>query len=133
MNGVRSRELKPILRQYAGKMPRYRRTHGLARNLLKLRPALWTFTSVKGVTPTNNHAERSLRGAVIYRKLSLGSEAVGKRPVGPLPVVGVVGEAAGRRRPVSPGGGEPVLVELEEVVGGGDHPPLGPDGGAASE
>ena len=64
------RELKPILRQYAGKKPRYRRTHGLARNLLKLWPALWTFTSVKGVTPTNNHAERSLRGAVIYRKLS---------------------------------------------------------------
>ena len=28
-----------------------------------------------GVTPTNNHAERSLRGAVIYRKLSLGSQS----------------------------------------------------------
>lgn len=69
------RELKPILRQYAGKKPRYRRTHGLARNLLKLWPALWTFTIVKGVTPTNNHAERSLRGAVIYRKLSLGSQS----------------------------------------------------------
>ena len=26
-----------------------------------------------GVEPTNNHAERGLRGAVIYRKLSLGS------------------------------------------------------------
>ena len=25
--------------------------------------------------PTNNHAERSLRGAVIYRKLSLGSQS----------------------------------------------------------
>lgn len=69
------RELKPILRQYARKKPRYRRTHGLARNLLKLWPALWTFTTVKGVTPTNNHAERSLRGAVIYRKLSLGSQS----------------------------------------------------------
>jgi hypothetical protein len=27
------------------------------------------------VTPTNNHAERALRGAVIYRKLSLGSQS----------------------------------------------------------
>ena len=25
--------------------------------------------------PTNNHAERGLRGAVIYRKLSLGSQS----------------------------------------------------------
>jgi transposase len=28
-----------------------------------------------GVTPTNNHAERGLRGAVIYRKLSVGSQS----------------------------------------------------------
>ena len=28
-----------------------------------------------GVQPTNNHAERALRGAVIYRKLSLGSQS----------------------------------------------------------
>jgi transposase len=27
------------------------------------------------VTPTNNHAERGLRSAVIYRKLSLGSQS----------------------------------------------------------
>jgi hypothetical protein len=27
------------------------------------------------VQPTNNHAERALRGAVIYRKLSLGSQS----------------------------------------------------------
>lgn len=30
---------------------------------------------MQGVQPTNNHAERSLRGAVIYRKLSLGSQS----------------------------------------------------------
>jgi Transposase IS66 family len=51
----------------------YHRT--FARNLLKLWPALWTFASVPGVEPTNNHAERGLRGAVIYRKLSLGSQS----------------------------------------------------------
>jgi transposase len=74
VRGLR-RELKPILRQYRGKAPRYKRSRGLARNLLKAWPALWTFTDRAGVTPTNNHAERALRGAVIYRKLSLGSQS----------------------------------------------------------
>jgi transposase len=69
------RELKPILRQYSGNAPRYKHTRGIARNLLKVWPALWTFASAKGVQPTNNHAERALRGAVIYRKLSLGSQS----------------------------------------------------------
>ncbi len=69
------RDYKPILRRYAAKRARYRRTRGLARNLLKAWPALWTFATIKGVQPTNNHAERGLRGAVIYRKLSLGSQS----------------------------------------------------------
>lgn len=69
------RELKPILRKYSGKAPRYKYTRGLARNLLKLWPCLWTFTEKPGVEPTNNHAERALRSAVIYRKLSLGSQS----------------------------------------------------------
>jgi transposase len=69
------RELKPILRTYAGKQARYRHTRGIARNLLKVWPALWTFADHKGVEPTNNHAERALRGSVIYRKLSLGSQS----------------------------------------------------------
>jgi transposase len=69
------RELKPILRQYSGKKPRYKRSRGLARNLLKIWPALWTFADRRGVHPTNNHAERALRGAVIYRKLSLASQS----------------------------------------------------------
>jgi transposase len=69
------RELKPMLRRFAGKAARYKYTRGMARNLLKVWPALWTFASVNGVEPTNNHAERSLRGAVIYRKLSLGSQS----------------------------------------------------------
>jgi len=48
---------------------------GMARNLFKAWPALWTFAAHKGVEPTNNHAERALRGAVIYRKLSLGTQS----------------------------------------------------------
>jgi transposase len=69
------REFKPILRTYAGKQARYRHTRGIARNLLKLWPGLWTFADHKRVEPTNNHAERALRGSVIYRKLSLGSQS----------------------------------------------------------
>jgi transposase len=49
----------------------------MARNLIKACPALWTFARHPGVQPTNNHAERALRGAVIYRKLSLGSQSEG--------------------------------------------------------
>jgi transposase len=69
------REFKPILRTYAGKQARYRHTRGMARNLLKVWPALWTFADHRGIEPTNNHAERALRGAVIYRKLSLGTQS----------------------------------------------------------
>jgi len=52
------------------------RHHGrFARNLLKIWPALWTFATVDGVGPTNNAAERSLRGPVIHRKLSHGTRS----------------------------------------------------------
>ena len=71
------REYKPIIRSFAAKRARNRRCRGMARNLLKLWPALWTFANHAGVEPTNNHAERALRGAVIYRKLSLGSQSEG--------------------------------------------------------
>ena len=49
----------------------------MARNLLKAWPALWTFAKHPDVEPTNNHAERALRAAVIYRKLSFGSQSEG--------------------------------------------------------
>ena len=69
------RTYKPIIRSFAAKRARNRRCRGMARNLLKLWPALWTFAKREGVEPTNNHAERALRSAVIYRKLSLGSQS----------------------------------------------------------
>jgi transposase len=47
----------------------------MARNLLKVWPTLWTFAGHRAVEPTNNHAERALRGSVIYRKLSLGTQS----------------------------------------------------------
>lgn len=38
------------------------------KNLLENFNALWTFLEVDGIEPTNNHAERSLRPSVIWRK-----------------------------------------------------------------
>ena len=57
------------------KSKRHKLFRRFAANLLKLWPALWTFTTVDGVTPTNNAAERSLRGPVIHRKLSHGNQS----------------------------------------------------------
>ena len=64
-----------LLEHAARKSPRTKYHRQFAKNLLKRWPALWTFTHTDGVEPTNNHAERGLRGAVIYRKLSLGSQS----------------------------------------------------------
>jgi transposase len=47
------------------------------RNLLGLYPALWTFARVEGVEPTNNRAERTLRPAVLWRKISFGNHSEG--------------------------------------------------------
>jgi transposase len=67
--------LRTLLEHAARKSTRTKYHRDFARNLLKRWPALWTLTHTDGVEPTNNHAERGLRGAVIYRKLSLGSQS----------------------------------------------------------
>lgn len=67
-------ELKALLER-GSKGRRNKLTWGFSKNLLKIWPALWTFTEVEGVEPTNNRAERALRGPVIHRKLSLGSQS----------------------------------------------------------
>ncbi len=41
-------------------------------HLLELWPALWNFARYENLEPTNNHAERVLRGAVLWRKNSFG-------------------------------------------------------------
>lgn len=46
------------------------KTARTCRNLLALWPALWRFTTEPDVPPTNNLAERGLRGVVIHRKIS---------------------------------------------------------------
>ena len=68
-------ELRTLLEQAARKSTKTKYHRLFATNLLKHWPALWTFAGADGVEPTNNHAERGLRGAVIYRKLSLGSQS----------------------------------------------------------
>jgi transposase len=40
--------------------------------LLAVYPALWTFVAKEGVEPTNNHAERVQRRAVLWRRRSFG-------------------------------------------------------------
>ena len=67
------RELRALCEQGRRKSVKTRYHRGLARNLIKAWPALWTFVEAEGVEPTNNRAERGLRHAVIYRKLSQGS------------------------------------------------------------
>ena len=69
------RELKPILRHYRGKVTALQTQPRPRAQPAQAWPALWTFAARPGVNPTNNHAERALRGAVIYRKLSLGSQS----------------------------------------------------------
>jgi transposase len=48
---------------------------GMCRELYTHRQWLWTFLEVEGVEPTNNASERALRHAVIWRKLSFGTQS----------------------------------------------------------
>jgi hypothetical protein len=52
-----------------------RRLVGMCEELYNHRQWLWTFIDVEGIEPTNNTAERALRPAVIYRKLSFGTQS----------------------------------------------------------
>ena len=52
-------------------------TRGFCKELVDHNENLWTFLDVEGVEPTNNAAERSLRHAVIWRKLSFGTQSNG--------------------------------------------------------
>lgn len=68
-------ELRALLEAASPKKARNRWHRQFANNLLKVWPALWTFTTVEGIEPTNNPAERSLRAPVIHRKLSHGTRS----------------------------------------------------------
>ncbi len=65
-----ARELQGILEQ--GSSCTNSKAATFCANVLALYPALWLFTSIEGVEPTNNHAERILRSGVLWRKNAFG-------------------------------------------------------------
>jgi transposase len=68
-------EVRALLRRGAG--GGCATTAGVCRELLAIEPALYTFALVEGVEPTNNAAERALRHAVCWRKMSFGTDSAG--------------------------------------------------------
>jgi len=63
-----------------GAFSRNAKLRGMCDPLHDRRDWLWTFIDIEGVEPTNNASERALRHAVIWRKLSFGTQsAAGSR------------------------------------------------------
>ena len=54
---------RQLLEEASPKTRRTRWHRRFANNLLKVWPALWTFTEIDGIQPTNNPAERALSAA----------------------------------------------------------------------
>jgi transposase len=52
------------------------RTAATCFEILKVEEGLWTFARIQGVEPTNNAVERALRHAVIWRRISGGTDSV---------------------------------------------------------
>lgn len=76
-----------------------RRIAGMCNELYDHRQRLWNFLDVEGGEPTNNASERALRHAVIWRKLSFGTQsASGSRFVETM--LTVVETCRQQRRPV---------------------------------
>jgi transposase len=74
MHPVRG-EIEALLAQ--GAESRNARTRATCREVLKLRPALWTFIDEPGVgiEPTNNTGERRIRRGVMWRRTSFGTHS----------------------------------------------------------
>ncbi|HUO71884.1 MAG TPA: transposase [Solirubrobacteraceae bacterium] len=58
-----------------GARSRHPKTARFCAGLLEEQAALWTFCEVPGITPTNNDAERAMRGPVILRRISGGTQS----------------------------------------------------------
>ena len=74
------REMKPIRQEIDSLLLRgvfsgNRLLTGMCEELHSHRNWLWTFVDEPGLEPTNNASERSLRHAVIWRKLSFGTQS----------------------------------------------------------
>ena len=51
------------------------KTSATCLEILKVEEGLWTFARIEGIEPTNNAAERALRFAVIWRRISGGTDS----------------------------------------------------------
>ena len=67
------REVKAVLED--GARCECPRTRGTCAEILRVEESLWTFARVAGVPPTNNKAERAERHAVIWRRISGGTDS----------------------------------------------------------
>jgi transposase len=67
---IRQRVDALMLRGYFNEL-----TYNFCKELVEHKEHLWTFLEIEGVEPTNNAAERALRHAVIWRKLSFGTQS----------------------------------------------------------
>ena len=52
-----------------------KKARGTAKDLLRQWTSLWTYVHRDGAVPTNNEAERGIRKAVLWRKVSLGVDS----------------------------------------------------------
>jgi hypothetical protein len=74
------RLMQPIRQEIDGLLLRgvfsgNKKLQGMCGPLYERREWLWTFVDIAGVVPTNNASERALRPAVIWRKLSFGTQS----------------------------------------------------------
>ena len=51
------------------------KTGGTCARLIEQFDSLWTFVRLEGVEPTNNEGQRTVRHAVVYRKVSYGTDS----------------------------------------------------------
>jgi transposase len=70
MQPIRQRVDALLLRGYYNTL-----THNFCKELVEHGEHLWTFIDNQDITPTNNAAEQALRHAVIWRKLSFGTQS----------------------------------------------------------
>jgi transposase len=77
------RQMQPIRQRVDGLLLRgyfNARVRAFCKELWEHRERLWRFVDIEGIEPTNNAAEQALRHAVIWRKLSFGTQsAAGSR------------------------------------------------------
>ena len=70
MQPIRQRVDNLLLRGYCNEF-----TYGFCKELVEHGENLWTFIDTEDIEPTNNAAEQALRHAVIWRKLSFGTQS----------------------------------------------------------